>query len=251
MGRGAVISDLHLLTNRTTASSYMPAIRKAASESRLFILNGDIFDFCWSRHDGLEASVEAAVDWVEALVHEFPRCTFVFMAGNHDSVPAYVQRMVELSENISNLFWEDYFVQLGSRIFLHGDVFHAGGSRHALDVYRSKWSNPLIKHPLFHGLYWATSKSGAQLLILPFLFKRHCAERITQYFEETISVERLAGLSDVYFGHVHRSFEDFSYKRLMFHNTGAALYTMKLRVIEFELTGSDLIFSSGNTATLV
>ena len=228
----------------------MATIRKVASESRLFILNGDIFDFCWSRHADLEASIEEAVDWVEALVHEFPQCSFVFMAGNHDSVPAYVQRMEELAKGIPNLFWEDYFVQLGERIFLHGDVFHSGGSRHQLDAYRSKWSNPMIKHPLFHGLYWATAKSGAQLLILPFLFKRHCAERITRYFEEMISAERLQGVQDVYFGHVHRSFEDFHYRGMMFHNTGAALYTMKLKVIEFDLNGSDLVFSAGHTAPL-
>ena len=212
MKRGAVISDLHLLTNRTTTSRYMSAIRLAASQSSLFILNGDIFDFCWSRHDGLEASVDAAMEWVEALVLEFPDCAFVFMAGNHDSVPAYVQRMEGLAARISNLYWEDYFVQLGERIFLHGDVFHAGGSRHELDAYRRKWSNPKIKHPLFHGLYWLTAKSGAQLLILPFLFKKHCARRILAYFKGMISKERIEGVQDVYFGHVHRSFEHFSYE---------------------------------------
>jgi UDP-2,3-diacylglucosamine pyrophosphatase LpxH len=45
---GHTISDLHLLTTRSSAAKMMPSLHHAASEAGLFVLNGDIFDFQWS-----------------------------------------------------------------------------------------------------------------------------------------------------------------------------------------------------------
>ena len=62
--RGAVISDLHLLSNRTTLHRHIKEVEAELSNVDLFVLNGDIFDFEWSRHNGPEASIAAAIEWI-------------------------------------------------------------------------------------------------------------------------------------------------------------------------------------------
>ena len=65
--KGYTTSDLHLLTNRTSADRLMPRLHEAAENGDLLVLNGDIFDFQWSVHPSLSESLDFVETWIERL----------------------------------------------------------------------------------------------------------------------------------------------------------------------------------------
>ena len=237
---GAVVSDLHLLTNRTTFARHSESIRKMASESDLFIFNGDVFDFQWSRHGDSEASVREAISWIKSLVTQHSHCHFVFLLGNHDSIPDYVCALDKLSQSRKNLSWGEHHAQLGDRIFLHGDLYHAGGNPLMVDAYRHRRNQKLDRSPVLHGLYWGVTKAGVFRVLVKMVSKRSCARRIIAYLDKTMG-DQASAVREIYFGHLHKPFSNFSYDRFVFHNTGAALFGMKLNIMRFEYEEAPLM----------
>jgi UDP-2,3-diacylglucosamine hydrolase len=232
---GAVVSDLHLFTNRTTVHEHMHEIRQAAEECALFVFNGDIFDFQWSLHGGYEDSVHAAEQWIKDLAYAHRNTHCVFLLGNHDSIPAYRHALTELQEELTNLEWHEHWYRHGRRIFLHGDVYHAGTSHQALGRYRERCSRELRRSRIRHACYWALSRSGLPSVFLRFVKKDVCARRILAYLTHELSDTQRGTIEEVYFGHVHTPFADFRYDGLLFHNTGAATTGARLNVMRFPL----------------
>lgn len=234
MSCGAVVSDLHLFTNRTNVHEHMADIREAADHCDLFVFNGDIFDFQWSLHDGYEDSVKAAAAWIRRLAGAHPGTRFVFILGNHDSIPAYRDALARLCREESNLEWHADWYRLGSSLFLHGDVYHTGEHADGLTVYRARCNRSLRRSRIRHACYWAFSVSGIPPLLLRFVSRKRCARRIMAYLSTQLG-SGLDGVRDIYFGHVHTPFSCFRYGHVLFHNTGAAIRGMRLRVLRFPL----------------
>jgi len=244
---GSVLSDLHLFTNRSTAHNHLDEIHETAAASDLFIFNGDTFDFAWSKHRGYEKSVAAAIEWITDLATAHPHCSFVFLLGNHDGIALFKEALGQLAESLSNLHWEPYHVQLGEKVFLHGDVFHAGTTPEHLETYREQWDKPHKKHRRFAGrMYWMAAHVGIPNVLIRFIPRKRCARRILSYLRETLGGSEQE-VREIYFGHTHRSFEDYEYRNRTFHNTGAALKRIRLSILQFEVDGgASLQFSNGS-----
>lgn len=236
--RGAVISDLHLLSNRSTAHRYLESYHQTARDVDVFVLNGDIFDFQWSTHGGFHESVEQARSWLEELVLPHPDCTFLVTLGNHDSTADYRHVLEELEKQHPRFFWYEDFVRLGTSIFLHGDAFHAQ-NRHELQIYRRRFNRQLRKHPVKHHAYWLAARAGILRLISSSVSRARCARHLLRYLRTELP-EALPEVSDIYFGHVHAPFSDFEFRGHRFHNTGAALPFLKCETIHFQCPAGDV-----------
>ena len=232
---GAVVSDLHILTNRTTVHEHMDDIEAAAEAADLFVFNGDIFDFKWSTHGAFQESVAVAVAWIEDLLRRNHDCRFVFLIGNHDGLPSYKAELVRLSNDYPNMTWEEFYLRLDDKVFLHGDVCQTTGSPAELETYRLKCNEHLRDHPVLHMLYWLVSHVGILRLFVKMISKESCARRISQYLS-TVMGSEFAEIREVYFGHVHTPFTDFPHNGRIFHNTGAALKRLHLQIMTFDFS---------------
>lgn len=243
---GAVVSDLHLFTNRTTVHEHMTTIRRAAEQCSLFVFNGDIFDFQWSLHKGFMQSVRAAEEWIGDIVAAHPTTHFIFLLGNHDSIPAYREALQRLAAETDNVEWHPDWYRDGNRLFLHGDVYHGGHNREALAAYRTRCNRRLKHSRLHHACYWAFARSGLPAIFLRLVRRQVCARRITAYLAAELGPE-LRDIRHVYFGHVHTPFTDFRYHDRLFHNTGSATRGGRLTVMRFDLaTGKHLTSTRGS-----
>ncbi len=231
---GAVISDLHLFTNRTTVHEHMPEIRIAADASEVIVFNGDIFDFQWSLHNGFRASVRAAEEWIRELAETHHGTVLVFILGNHDSIPEYVDLLEKLSKENPRIQWREEWYRLEDKIFLHGDIYHAEPGVAGIKKFRKKCNSKLKYSRFRHACYWAFARSGLPTIFLRFVRKKTCARRIWTYLASELG-DDLDKVNHVYFGHVHTTFTNFRYKEILFHNTGSATKGARLTVMRFPL----------------
>ena len=237
---GTVLSDLHLLTNRTTIEDYLDAIARAGDSSHLVVLNGDIFDFKWSVHGSLHRSIQEAATWLENLASTHPRCRWVVLLGNHDDHPEYRRELTRLAESLPNFAWEDQLLVVGSVAFLHGDACHGGVTRQQLELYRARYRHAEPRAPWQHEVYRLAARARVPAVVQQLVSKRYAAERLDAYLQHTLGQE-YHEVTDVYFGHIHQPFTDFEHGGRLYHNTGAALVGQRLQPLEFRVNLSELI----------
>jgi len=212
----------------------MDRIRDAAAHSRVFVLNGDIFDFKWSVHGLFPHSVVAARAFLESLIQPNPHCRFVVLMGNHDCVPPYRDALEDLTREFANFEWHEFFYQRGERVFLHGDVIHAGPSHESIRSFRSRLSEPSSAgslHRLAHRSVHGSKLPGMAIRMIP---KRMLARRILRYLDLEMN-GTFGEVRHVYFGHTHADFEDFQHDGRFFHNCGSATHGARLRLVQFPL----------------
>ena len=111
MPNGCFVSDLHRYSQRSQPARYESEIVSAAASSDFMVLGGDLFDFRWSTLPSLEATVQAAAEWLEALLAAAPDCQFYYVLGNHDFYTPFVERLAELSQNEPRLDWYRYHLR--------------------------------------------------------------------------------------------------------------------------------------------
>lgn len=207
---------------------------EAADACDLFVFNGDIFDFKWSQHGGFRQSVRMAEAWIRTLVSAHSQTRFVFLLGNHDCIDPYKTALDGIQRSLPNFEWHEYWYRLNKKVFLHGDVCHAGGTAKDLRAYRNRWSRMIRTSPLSHAAYWAVGQSGLPMVAPRFLRRKACAMGILNYLREELGQD-FQDIEEVYFGHVHTAFRDFRLEGLTFHNTGAATKGMELEIIWFRV----------------
>jgi len=229
---------LHLLTNRSSAGRLMPSLHRAASEGDLLVLNGDIFDFQWSVYPDLGESLDYVENWVRDLVSRHRRCRFVFIMGNHDSLPAYGDLLDELSNEYDNLAWEPHYLQLGGKVFLHGDVGSSSRTSGDLMAYRQRWHGRR-RQPWVHTAYLACAHMGIARLICECRPARRHMPEIATYLKVEMG-PRFTELRDVYFGHTHKPLTNYRWKGLRFHNTGATIHRVRSRIQTFTYDPAEL-----------
>jgi UDP-2,3-diacylglucosamine hydrolase len=235
---GHTISDLHLLTNRSSADRMMPRLHEAAAEARLFVFNGDIFDFRWSKYRRMMPSIEFVERWIGELVTRHPDCQFVFIMGNHDSMPPYGELLTRLSQRYDNLAWEPHYLKLGPKIFLHGDVRESPTAA-KLAVYRTRWHKPPHRKRLAHAAYYLFNWSRIPRLIQEMVPTHRLTSAVIKYLRVELGSD-FETISDVYCGHTHRPVTDYRWGGLSFHNTGATIHGVRSRIQTFTYDPAEL-----------
>jgi calcineurin-like phosphoesterase family protein len=236
--RGYTTSDFHLLTNRSSAGRMMPSLHQVAEEADLFVLNGDIFDFQWSVYPDLGESLDYVEKWIGDLLSRHRHCRFVFLMGNHDSLPAYGDLLDALTERHDNLAWEPFHLRLGSKVFLHGDVGSSSHSPEELAAYRQRWHGPR-RRPWLHAAYLACTRLGIPRLIHECTPVKHYTTDVVAYLKAEMGPS-FTELRDVYFGHTHKPVTDYQSQGLRFHNTGAMIHGVRSRLQTFTYDPDEL-----------
>lgn len=235
--RGLTVSDLHLFSHHSRTRSILCNLEDVASSVDLLVLNGDIFDFKWTQHGGVVSSVEVAMRQLEHLLGALPNCEVHVVLGNHDAVPAYQAALNSLSEAEGRFYWHEFVCQLEDRIFLHGDVVHAGPDNAAIRQFRDRM-RPFEKDlRLRRVAHDAVHRSKLPRLAFGVVPKRLLAARILRYLENEGWLRRVR-VSDVYFGHTHSAFENFTFRGIRFHNSGSSTLGARLRPIPFTVRGA-------------
>lgn len=231
--RGRTVSDLHLLSRRTHAHRYMDQIHAAARSADLFVFNGDIFDFHWSRFRERRQSLTWAEHWIRELIDQHAHCDFVFLLGNHDSLPAYRRVLDDLAAWRPNLRWHEDLFRVDGCLFLHGDAIHAADRPARLTAYRAAGNAKPRPRRVMEHLYDAFTLTRLHRAVPRIAPRKLIVDRLHRYLRTLLGPE-LDAIRHVYFGHVHTAFTDYAHRGLTFHNTGAAIRGELLRVLEFE-----------------
>lgn len=231
------VSDLHLFSRRSQADRYRDQLHATAREAEIFVLGGDIFDFRWSTLKSCQATIDAAIQWLEELVHPHPNCQFHFVLGNHDCNQKFVRRLDTLAATTPNLSWYDDYVRLGHSVFLHGDVADADMNQAMLALRRQKWHHDERRRG-------ATANLLYDLVVNANLHKMvgqlanpqsRVAARIARYLEE-LGHGPKNGLRHIYFGHTHVAMSNFQFGGLMFHNGGAPIKGLEFRILKTDVS---------------
>lgn len=236
--RGYFLSDLHLFARRSKAAEIAPLIHDAASQAHTLILGGDIFDFKWSTHASLDDSIKAAIDWLDELVSLYPRCSFHYVLGNHDSHPKFVAELDRLAFRQPRLQWQSFVLQILDCVFLHGDIVDCAPDHTILAERRRLFEFDRPKKEVSHWLYDVVVKTKIHRLAMHMaIHQKTVLRRLATYLaEEGLDSEH--GVKDVYFGHTHRLVDDVEFAGLRFHNGGASIRGLPFRIIETRLPHS-------------
>ncbi len=234
MRRICVVSDLHIFSKRSLWQDHMREIRRAAAESEVFVLNGDIFDFNWTTLPTVEETAEEAVKWLHDLTHEFSSCDFHYVMGNHDCVREFLDVLPGLCDGTRNLCVHEDFFKLGDCVFLHGDVGRYEMTPEGLALYRAKWGKDKKRGLIWHAIHDVAYALNIHTAIYRRAFPMpRTADHILFYLKH-LPPAVLDGTKHVYFGHTHIPIDDYEYQGLHFHNCGAPLKNVKFRMFRFE-----------------
>lgn len=228
---GYVISDLHLFSRRTKAGHYMARLHRALSGGDFLVLNGDIFDFRWSTHGTTETGIRAAIDWLRTLVTEHPHCRFFYVMGNHDGLREFALELDRLSESTDNLRWHPTHIRIGSALFLHGDLPLRTGELAPDDraLHAGVTPNKRFLNLCYDVIVALRVHRLASFLYAP---RRYAGKVYASLRERNDALTD--GLTDVYLGHSHLPFSDFSYGGLTFHNTGSTIRGLESNMLKVE-----------------
>ena len=238
-GKGYFVSDLHLLAQRSIAGRHMDAIRAAARRAEVFVFGGDVFDFRWAVGMPIDEAIDWAGRWLRDLAGSAPECRFHYLLGNHDCHEEFVEHLVAVDRDVPNLAWDHDFYRYGSKVFLHGDVV-GKGIRTVEELVHHR-NHPARHQPMSlwrSRLYDATIATGLPRAMPYFVHPtRVVAAKIHRYLER-IGHGPQVGVTDVYFGHLHRVLSDYRYRGLRFHSGGATVRGQRFRIVEFNATAT-------------
>lgn len=221
--RGVTISDLHLLAERRPLEYWESYKRAWREEFDLCVLNGDVFDFRWARHNDRIRALDAARAWLTSLVQPDARARFVVLMGNHDAIPDYQRLLDELETENERFTWNEHWFLLGPRIFCHGDMPDLSGKIDRLRAYRHHHGSRPPPRPFAHHAYATATRiglTGSVPRVLP--WRRQCA-RTDALLRAELGERYNDHITDVYLGHTHVHFRDLALHGKRFHNGGAPL----------------------------
>ena len=231
---GLVISDLHLLAKRSVGDSLLDGIAPQLDRCDTLVLNGDTFDFRWSRLASEAESIAAAIAWLEARLEKMDGRDLHFIHGNHDCTHGFCARLRPLEEKWPNLHLHEYILRLGDRIFLHGDCANRKMNASSLASSRDGWAIDKPRGSFNAALYDIADSTGLSWVFHRCYFPRDITvARVSHYLDAALPDWR-DGTSDCYFGHTHIPFRDHRHGDISFHNTGSGIRSMGFQPLEFE-----------------
>ena len=230
---GTFVSDLHLFCPRSVSVETHRQLSQHQDVSECIVLGGDIFDFRWSTYKSHEASLKAARDWLEELLLVTGESKIVFLPGNHDCVPEFLQELDLLASHEPRFAWHNHHVQIHDCLFLHGDILDAGPSLQKLLRYRSKFHQAEPKSRLSQRSYDVAVAMRIHKLVpsIVRLPRRTCSDLL-----KTIRKMELAENEDVkriFFGHTHVPINGIEVEGIRFFNPGGTLRHLKTHEHQF------------------
>ena len=232
---GLVISDLHLFSARSAGEDRVRQLLPRGQRSAVLVLNGDTFDFRWSRHRDTAASIEAALRWLEELLDRLPQTRLHLLAGNHDCLAAFEAAVQQRFAGHPRLSWHPHWLILGDRLFLHGDCAHRPMDVAGLARYRASWAQDPPRGGLAARAYvWLDRlrlTHAAHGLHFP---HRRTIRRIAAYLDAAVPGWR-DRIRHCHFGHTHRALSDYPHDGIRFHNSGCGILGMEFRPAWFNL----------------
>lgn len=221
--RGIVISDLHLFSVRSDGERRLASLHESLIATDVIVLNGDTFDFRWSRYRNEEETVAISLDWLRRFISAYPDAALHFICGNHDCLAAFTQHLDGLEGERPSFRWHETHLRIGRHLFIHGDCAHRCMDAAGFGRYRMAWENDRQRHRwLGHG-YRAVDRMGITGLAHRMHFRpRRTLERLVWYLDRAVP-DWKASTSDCYFGHTHLPFQCRIHEGVRFHNTGCAI----------------------------
>lgn len=217
---GYVISDLHLFTTRTAADVHMPHVVKGSANADFIVLNGDIFDFRWTTLQNLRDTVRASINWLRDFCQKCSPCEVFYVMGNHDGISDFAPALDEFAAEMPNFKWHSSYIKIGDCLFMHGDLPLKIRCHDPLA--RTLKDDETLRSQAQHHWYDILIFSKLHVLSSQMQWRRLIAKKIHHSLHKHHS-ELAAQVKHVYFGHIHKSFENFNFNSLCFHNTGSMI----------------------------
>ena len=238
MFNGLVISDLHLFSRRSRAEELLAGIKGEMIAADILVLNGDVFDFRWSALPDMRATIDASLDWLDALVALRAEKPTHYLLGNHDCVTGFTERLSGFAQARPSLACHESILHLGRNLFLHGDCANRrmDGERHRR--FRETWSRDKQRSPFGRVLYDAADALGASRKVHDLWFPQNTTVRRVAHHLDQIMPGWREEIDHCYFGHTHLPFTRHSHEGVMFHNTGSAIRDMVFQPLAFTCPGA-------------
>jgi len=239
--RGIVISDLHMFSARSRAGELMEEIHQSIRDADVLVLNGDTFDFRWSTLPSHDESVVAALRWLENLAARHSHCSIQVVLGNHDYCKGFIEGLGPLEDRMDNLFWHEFYLQLGDALFIHGDCADHKMTHDRLVSKRQNWKEDRKQKPTWLGKAYKRADRLGITAAVPKVVARpkQVAKRIIYYLED--AAPGLAHIvSDIYFGHTHLPLTDYVHGKWRFHNTGSGVSSLDFNMLTFDIDPADV-----------
>lgn len=231
-----VLSDLHLFSRRSRAEEHRRDLLDAARRARTVVLAGDIVDFRWSRIGDADATSDAARAWLEELLDAGGDVEVHYLLGNHDHVPAHIERLDALAGDDARFRWHPFHLRLGGAVFLHGDVSNPRMTPARLRAYRERFGRHANQGPAMERLYDALMALRVHVLGARVLYpERTTLRRIARYLDD-VQGEIGGDVRNVYFGHTHRPVHGAEFRGIRFHNCGAPIPGVDFRIVTADLS---------------
>jgi UDP-2,3-diacylglucosamine pyrophosphatase LpxH len=228
---GYVVSDLHIFGCCSLYQHYLPVFYSQVASHEIIVLNGDTFDFKRSTLPSSTETTRHAIAWLADLAHRASAAQIFYILGNHDSHELFVRSLREALPALPNVSLIPDSLQLGSALFLHGDLVDLPDNNEDLAFVRAPYTHV---EPTWQSRLFARAVTYLRANRIDYLrhSKRALAEKILCYLEKN-QPQATKGISEVYFGHTHIPFDNFIYQGIRFRNTGSMIRGLPWRPLEF------------------
>jgi len=217
----------------------MDRIHDAMTGADALVLNGDIFDFPWTKLPDIDMAVDAAMNWLADLVRRFPESALHMVAGNHDCHQRYLDRLLPWVEATPNVHFHEYVLRLDNCLFLHGDAANYTMSAEHLARLRRAALREARKPDYALKMLALSHRLGLVMAAHRLAFPRRRTVKRLLHFLRDYDPAALEGVDHVYFGHTHLPFSGFSHEGLTFHNTGSGIVGMDFNMLAFTCNDAD------------
>ncbi len=235
MGQGIVTSDLHLFTKRSQPQLLLDKLYAQLPDCDILVLNGDIFDFRWTILPTIEHTIDEAERWLVSVMRDFPALELHYVLGNHDCYTEFVECLQGLEIHYPSFKTYEYYAQLGTILFLHGDCANYAMTFKHHAAARDSWRRCGKLPSICVGPYEMCDRLKITKLCHQICFpKSAVARRITHYLN-TLPTGMPPDICDIYLGHTHLPFQDFQWQDYRFHTTGSAIQGLDASLLRFEV----------------
>ena len=236
------VSDVHIGAKVSNYPVYKKSLLEKMAASDHVVLDGDIFELFYvpgSKSDKkrdiikhiIEGQVDQSVAWLESFLKEHPKVQVHFVLGNHENIRHFRKGLEKLQSEYKNFEWDPQGIRLGDALIVHGDlqmdnnendqVRKISRLRHVYD--ESRWAEQMsqLDKPGQAVVDWLRDPSEAVPLMHQRLRENELDEKFTYRHEGESHRLDMGWVKHVFFGHTHVKFENYEYKGIRFHNTGA------------------------------
>lgn len=236
--RGMVVSDLHLLSNRSYGEGIFWTFLADHQPFDILVFNGDTFDFGWTDCDSIGEAVCRAFEFLERVAGAFPACRIIYVLGNHDCVDSFVDRFAQFIEKYPQFSLVTDYVRIDTNLFLHGDVCNALTTHQAFIANRRRDARPHRRSTFARWLYQYIILLRLNRIVYLMHAKEEMIRRLCYYLEGD-NRSALEGITHVFFGHTHAPFRRRNQRGIEFVNTGSGIRGLRASFSEFAVRGEE------------